>query len=352
MRIEFIDRVDDGEVLGRNIFNNNGQILLKAGTRLNENYLKELKRLGVFYLYIEDDRLSDVEAEDPMLNELKQEAMKDMLKVYRNLGMSSSRSVNEKNFDRVNNLVDYIISMGDVNKSLYDIKTYDNYTYVHCLDTGIMSVFLGMSMGLKENQLKELAMGSILHDIGKTRVPSKIINKNGKLTKEEYDEIKKHPLYGREILKKNYWISDNVLKTVEQHHERIDGKGYPYGLKGKSISKFGKIASICDMYDAVSSDRSYRKKFSPNDAYELVMAGSGSAFDQKIIDHFKNTFSVYPLGSHVKLSNNIEGYVIRQNKGFPDKPVVRVFYDENRELIPFYEIDLTKQLNVVIKSII
>ena len=248
--------------------------------------------------------------------------------------------------------MDYIISMGDINKSIYDIQTYDNYTYVHSLDTCIMSSFLGIASGLGETNLKELSVGAILHDVGKTKVPITITSKIGSLNDNEYREMKKHTIYGREILQKKYSIPESVIKIVEQHHERVDGKGYPYGLKRDEISRFAKVISICDVYDSVSADRCYRKKFSPNDAYELILAGSGTSFDEELVMNFKNTFSIYPLGCCVKLSNGDEGYVIRQNKGFPDRPIIRILYEaETRKPIPMIEVDLIKNCNVTIQDL-
>jgi HD-GYP domain-containing protein (c-di-GMP phosphodiesterase class II) len=352
MRLEFIDRVREEDVLGKNILTNDGKILLRAGVQLTHRYIEKLKELGVFFVYVEDDRLEDVLVEDSRLSELKQATMKNMSSIIKNVHSCNSKDVKES-LNIIEDLVDYIISMGDVNKSLYDIQTYDNYTFVHSLDTCIMASFLGLSHGFIEKELKELAVGAILHDIGKTKISSKIINKCGPLTDEEFIEIKKHPVYGEEILSKNVRIPDNAIKAVLQHHERIDGRGYPYNLTDREISKFGKIVSVCDVYDAISNDRVYRKKFSPNSAYELILAGSGTAFDNTIVQSFRATFAVFPLGCCVKLSNSIEGYVIRQNKNFPDRPVVRVLYDHlSKAPIPFYEIDLLENSNVVIEAIV
>lgn len=352
MRLEFINRVKENDVLGKSILTNDGSVLLRAGIALTELYISRLKKLGVLYVYVEDDRLDDVMVEDERLVKLKQVAMKNMDKIIKNI--HAVNKIETRNSLRiVENLVEYIIDAGDVNKSLYDIKTYDNYTYVHCLDTGIMSAFLGLSMHFSESELKDLGKAAILHDIGKTKVSFKIINKKGPLTDEEFLEIKKHPVYGREILEKNIQISQEILKAVEQHHERVDGKGYPYGLLGNQISKYGKIVSICDVYDAISNDRSYRKKFSPNEAYELILAGSGTMFDEKMAKSFKDTFAIYPLGCCVRLSSNVEGYVVRQNKGFPDRPIIRVLYDsETKKPVPFYEIDLMKELTITIQEVV
>lgn len=352
MRLEFIDRVNENEILGKSILTNDGKILLRAGVKLNRRYVVKLKELGVFFVYIEDERLDDVLVEDEKLSELKQNTMKNMSKIIKNIHSCNKKHVKES-LSMVEDLVDYIISMGDVNKSLYDIQTYDNYTFVHSLDTCIMSSFLGLSSGFKERELKDLAVGAILHDIGKLQISDRIITKKGPLTKEEFIEIKKHPVYGGEILMKNARITDNSIKAVTQHHERIDGQGYPYNLKDNEISKYGKIVCICDVYDAVSNDRVYRKKFRPNEAYELILAGSGTAFDNDYVQTFKETFAVYPLGCCVKLSNSVEGYVIRQNRNFPDRPILRVLYDSiSKAPIQFYEIDLLEHPNVVIDSIV
>ena len=148
-------------------------------------------------------------------------------------------------------------------------------------------------------------------------------------------------------------MSSRILKAVEHHHERVDGNGYPYGLTKNQISKFAKIIGICDVYDSVSNDRCYRKKFNPSDADELILADCGNAFDEDIVKSFKKTFSVFPLGVYLKLSNGVEGYVIKQNKNFPDRPIIRVLYEsETRAPIKFYEIDLLECRNVVVKSVI
>jgi HD-GYP domain-containing protein (c-di-GMP phosphodiesterase class II) len=352
MRLEFIDRVRENDVLGKNILTNDGKILLRAGVQLSTRYMEKLKELGVFFVYVEDNRLEDVLVEDDKLMELKQITMKNMSTIIRNVHSCNNKDVKDS-LTIIEDLVDYIIDMGDVNKSLYDIQTYDNYTFVHSLDTCIMASFLGLSHGFNEKELKDLAIGAILHDIGKTKISNKIINKSGPLTDEEFKEIKKHPIYGEQILSKNVRIPDNAIKAVLQHHERIDGRGYPYSLTDKEISKFGKVVCVCDVYDAVSNDRVYRKKFRPNEAYELILAGSGTAFDSTVVQSFKATFSVFPLGCCVKLSNSIEGYVIRQNRNFPDRPVIRVLYDnETKAPIPFYELDLLDYPNVVIQAIV
>ena len=195
MRLEFIDRVREEEVLGKSILTCEGQVLLRAGVKLNSNYIDKLKKLGVFYVYVEDERLEDVYVEDEKLAQLKQSTMKSMSKVMVNLNNYDEKGLRQS-LKTVEEMINYIVDVGDVNKSLYDIQTYDNYTFVHSIDTCIMASFLGISAGYNEINIKELGVGAILHDVGKTKVPIDILNKKGKLTDEEFAEIKN--------LKKNF----------------------------------------------------------------------------------------------------------------------------------------------------
>lgn len=353
MRLEYIRRVTEEDTLGKHVYGEDGRILLKAGVRLNPIYIRRLMELGVYYVYVEDDRLDEVEAESERLTILKQATIKSLKNISRNVGPVSNTGISDEYLFNIEELLDHIMEIGDVNKCLCDVKTHDNYTFLHSINTGIMSVFFGMNLGFKKWVLRELGIAGMLHDVGKLRVPSAIINKDGKLTDEEFEVMKKHPLYGSEILKRSMKIPTRAIEAVEQHHEKINGKGYPFGLQGDQISRFGKIVGICDVYDAVTSDRSYRRKFEPNQAYELILSGSGTQFDEKLVQTFKNTFSVYALGCCVKLSNGVEGYVIKQNKGFPDRPVIRVLYDYiTRKPVSFYEIDLLETINLTIECVI
>lgn len=353
MRLEFLDRVKDNEVLGKSIFTSEGNILLRAGTKLTRIYIDKLMKLGVSYVYLEDFRLEDAEVEDAKLIELKRLTLKNMSRLSKNIYEGNTNGYSDS-LKVVEELIDYITDLDYVNSNLYDIKTYDNYTNFHSVDTGVMATFMGVySKKYNQFEIKELGIGAFLHDIGKIKIPKNIINKPGNLTEEEFNEIKNHPIYGTKILMKNHNFSEKEIDVVAQHHERVDGKGYPYGLAGNEISDYAKITSICDVYNAVRTDRCYRTRIKPNECYELILSGSGSSFDVKMIDIFKASFAVYPLGICVKLSNGIEGYVIRQNAGFPDRPVIRVLYDSvSRKPIQFYEINLIETLNVVVEDVV
>jgi HD-GYP domain-containing protein (c-di-GMP phosphodiesterase class II) len=195
-------------------------------------------------------------------------------------------------------------------------------------------------------------MGALLHDIGKTRIPISILNKNGRLTDEEFCIIKKHPELGYDMVQNVKEINERSRAIILEHHEKVDGSGYPFGLKGKRIHKFSKITCISDVYDAIVSDRVYRKGFAANEAYEFVLGGVGSFFDFELVNVFKNNFSIYPLGACIKLSNGLEGFVVGHNNGFPDRPIVRILYDEMGTKIDPIDINLVNQLDVCVSDII
>jgi len=352
MRLEFIDRVKENEVLGRDIYTEDGNRLLKAGITLTSGYIEKLKLQGVYYIYINDDRLEDISYADSKLDEIKGYVIKDISNIIKNISANEIHET-KKRLGYVKELVDHIVENGDVNKCLYDIKTHDNYTYIHSLDTTIITCFLGMSMNIDGEELKELAIASSLHDIGKTKIPKYVLNRVEAWSREERDAIKNHCIYGKEILEEIGGFSDKTIRGVLEHHERVDGLGYPFGLKGNEISKFAKIITLSNAYDAVVNCKISKERCSLTDAYEYVLSGADSRFDMELVQRFKETFSIFPLGSCLRLSDGIEGYVVRQNKSFPDRPVIRVLYDNiTKAPIPFYEIDLVKVKNVVVESIV
>ncbi|HEY5561851.1 MAG TPA: HD-GYP domain-containing protein [Clostridiaceae bacterium] len=356
MKLIFTRKLKGNEVLARNILSQEGKVLLKLGTIITSEYVKLIRNYGIFYIYVEEEKLSDI-SEDLELVELKNNVLTTLPEVFNNLLYCDSDEDKDnilRSLSSIEELITYISETGDVNTNLYEVKTYDNYTYVHCIDTCIMSIFLGSALKLNNEDLRILGMAAIFHDIGKTKVPQDITNKKGVLTEVEFKEMRNHSAYGVEILRMHPFFQKEIIEAVGEHHERYDGKGYPFGLQGENIYYLARIISICDVFTAVSANRSYRSRFNPNEAYELILSGSGTMFEPELVNLFRKTFAVYPLGCCLKLSNGIEAYVIRQNKGFPNRPVVRVIYDSvtGKPITPVYEIDLLKFNSVVVASIV
>lgn len=352
MRLEFIKNLSGKEILARNILSSDGSILLKKGSRLTLNYLRQLEANGVYLVYIKDDRFSNIDIkENEELDKLKSSTLKELPFLFENI-LSGNKMQMQEGLRNIENIIRFISQEEDINTNLYEVKIYDDYTYIHSLDTGIMATYLGVKLGWDKEKVKELGICGILHDIGKTKIPNSIINKRGVLTQEEMRVIKNHPTYGKEILSNGGGFSKEIILGVLQHHEKVSGGGYPFGIQGNKICDYAKIISICDVFTAVSANRSYRNRFSPNEAYELILSNAGIMFEAEYVEKFKECFAIYPLGCKIILSNGLEGYVVEQNENFPDRPIIRVTCGESKKNnIYTYDMNLLENSSITIVDV-
>ncbi|PUU85975.1 MAG: metal dependent phosphohydrolase [Halanaerobium sp.] len=206
-------------------------------------------------------------------------------------------------------------------------------------------------LGYSKSELFKLGMGGMLHDIGKTLIPEEILNKPAKLTDHEFEIIKNHPELGFNYLQQIESISPLSRIVVYSHHERVDGSGYPRGLKGDEIHEFARVAAIADVFDALTSDRVYRDRWPTYKAAEYIMNHTEQLFDYQLVKKFLPQVSFYPNGSEVILSSGHRAVVRTQNVGFPTRPVLRLIEDdEGNELDK--ELDLLKHMNIVITKVI
>lgn len=203
------------------------------------------------------------------------------------------------------------------------LKAYDEYTLCHSVHVAVLSAITGLKMGYNEYQLAELVTSALLHDIGKIQIPIKVLNKKGILSKEEFEVIKMHPQLGYEYVKRNYLnASDDMLKGIYQHHERVDGSGYPQGLIRTEIAEYSKIIAVCDVYDALTTNRPYHNAYIPSEAIEYLYGCQD--LDEKIIYEFIHSIYAYPKGTCVKLSDGQRGVVIRNHREYPCRPVLNL----------------------------
>jgi len=225
------------------------------------------------------------------------------------------------------------------------------YLYTLGVSVAILSIVTGMSLGFEKKRLVPLATGALLHDIGMVRVPSYITDKKDTLTPDEYNRIKTHPIYGYRIIIKELDLGNDVATVVLQHHEAYDGTGYPRKLKGRNISVYARIVSICDVYAAMIRKRSYRDEHLSYQAMKSIVAGSSRKFDPELVRVFLSNMAIYPVGSIVQLNNNIIGVVISANPQLPLRPKISVLVDEFGERVSGERlIDLQEEKNLFIKK--
>ncbi|MCL2216001.1 MAG: HD-GYP domain-containing protein [Defluviitaleaceae bacterium] len=193
---------------------------------------------------------------------------------------------------------------------IHDLKSYDEYTYHHSMSVALLSVATGQAMGLDTKELLKLCRCAVLHDIGKQAIPLKIINKPGKLTTDEFFEMKGHALSGALRIKAKAVGDMDMWKAIMFHHEKFDGSGYPKGLKGEEIPLYSRIIAVADVYDALTSFRPYRDPMPPGEAYELICSEVGRSFDFNVVSAFSARLELYPNGSVLELSDKRRGVVV------------------------------------------
>jgi putative nucleotidyltransferase with HDIG domain len=236
--------------------------------------------------------------------------------------------------DCVSRMVDSIFRNRDALLSLSRLKSFDDYTLNHSLNVCVLALHLGAQLGILHDELLRLGLGAILHDLGKTRLPPRLLQKEGTLTPQEFEVMKTHAAHGASILLHCSAIPDDCALVALNHHERYDGSGYPRGLAGLSVGKFGLIAAIADVYDAMTSDRTYQRAMPPGQALKRAYEWAGTLFHPIYVRKFIQCVGIYPVGSVVCLDTGEVGVVLRQNREELLRPWVRVVRDGSGRPLP------------------
>ncbi|QDX95646.1 HD-GYP domain-containing protein [Brevibacillus laterosporus] len=344
--------------LARSIYNSNGTILVGNGVTLTKRMIERLAEMNIHSIYIEDEETADIFIDDIISEQTRQEAMgfihtsfetfRDDPKRFRQVFAAEKMGLRVKSV--LTNLIHELKNNHSAMNLLGTVCGVDSYVFVHSFNVTIYTVLVGLKMGLNDKEIGDLALGAMLHDVGKMLIPPEILNKPGRLTDEEYEIVKQHTEIGFELLRKQIGIPLLTAHCAYQHHERIDGSGYPRQLKDMEIHPYAKILAVCDVFDALTSHRVYRSPMLPHDATELLFAGSGTQFCKNVLEEFRNSISVYPVGLGVTLSSGVSGVIIKNNPGLPSRPIVRILANEAHEKVNPFEVDLTTELSLVISD--
>lgn len=353
MRRVSLEYLEPGMKIGRTIYSSDGRPLLVAGMVLNSNYIQRLIDHGVGSVFIKDDLFDEIEEPPDLISEqTRLESVRTVKELFNCL--ENKKRINIQGVKKtVSNLIDEVLSNREILVNFADIRNYDDYTFSHSVQVCVLSIITGISLGLDQIKLKDLATGALIHDIGKTRVDKDILNKPGDLTPEEFAEIKRHAEHGFEILRANQDISLLSAHIAYQHHERWDGNGYPRGLREQEIHLYSRIVAVADVFDALVADRPYRKAYSTNQAVSLMRRMAGSQFEPAILESFLANIAEFPIGTVVALSSGEIGVVVDTNREKPILPVVRVLFNKrSKPLSVVKEIDLTKDSSVHISRVL
>lgn len=286
----------------------------------------------------------ELQQEMPRAREVYQQAKHyidtifDELRLGSQINLTEARSLADKT-------VESITSNENAMVWLTLLKRKDEYTSYHSINVCVLSVLFGRHLGLTEGELKTLGLGALLHDIGKMRVPVEIINKSSKLEPAEAGMMRKHPEYGKAMLAESDSIPEQARDIVYSHHERIDGSGYPLGLKGEQLGMFPMIVSIADVYDAMTSDRAYHLRISPHEALNVMYGWAATHFDETLLEEFIRCLGIYPIGSIVELSSGEIGVVLTVNRKHHLLPSLLLVRDSHKQ--PY---DVPKLMNLELQQ--
>ncbi|AOT68597.1 HD-GYP domain-containing protein [Geosporobacter ferrireducens] len=350
MRLVNLKNVMAGMTLAKGIYSCEGKVLLAEGVTLTGSYIDRLKEMSIHEVYIEDAISKDIQIRDIINDQTRIAAKTTIYQVVRDLKLKKSFDMYLVN-ETINRIVDDLLSNKNIIINLTDLRSADEYTFSHSVNVAVISIVIGKTLGYNQLKLRDLGIGALLHDIGKTEIPLSILNKPGKLESDEIEIMRKHTVYGYEILKQYPNISILSRGISLMHHERIDGTGYPYGKKGDEIHEFAKIVAIADTYDAMTSNRIYKKKVAPEKAIEYLISTGNYNYDYNIVKLFLNHVTIYPVGTIVRLNTKQKGIVMDNNQYSPTRPIVRILKDQNiDDNCEFEEIDLQKNLTVFIEE--
>ncbi|MDL2260583.1 HD-GYP domain-containing protein [Deltaproteobacteria bacterium OttesenSCG-928-K17] len=230
--------------------------------------------------------------------------------------------------ENVDELVDSVSRNRDALMALMKLRRFDDYTYTHSLNVSVLAISSGKTLGLSEEDLRVLGLGTMFHDLGKTRIPGHILNKPGKLTDDEFAVMRNHAaLSGKIILEQKLKVSELVYKIARHHHERSDGSGYPDHLEGEAIAPLVTICGLSDVYDALTSDRVYHKGRSPHDALKFIYSLRGSHFEAQWVDRFVQSVGIYPPGTVVQLNTDQVAVVMEINQEALQSPLLKIVSD-------------------------
>ncbi|MGZ8174142.1 HD-GYP domain-containing protein [Methylobacter sp.] len=335
-----------------------------AGLGVREVYIDTLKGLDVIDAPTETE--VNAEIEHKMLAMVQQvkpitttstlsEELKRSRKVYSEANKIISNIMHDVRIGKqieveridpvVEKMANSILRNKDALLSLCRIKNKDDYTFLHSVSVGALLISFSHALDFKHDVIKQLGVGGMLHDIGKTKVPNEILNKPGALTEEEFVIMKSHVVHGCSILRKSPGIAQVSFDVASQHHERFDGSGYPLGLKNSEMSVYGQMAAIVDVYDAITADRCYHKGMEPTVAIRKMFEWSKFHFNPKLLRIFIRTVGIYPVGTLVMLESGKIGVVIEQSETDMTRPLVRIIFDAKKNyFIAPKDIDLAKPL--------
>jgi putative nucleotidyltransferase with HDIG domain len=343
--------------LARTVFTQDGKVLLGSGMTLNDRLIQGLERSNVDAVYIDDPRTEDIVVEDVIRQETRQVAVEAIEKTVKQITNSNklSRKISLKemglHFQRAfSAILEDLMQNKTMVSHLTTISSYSPSLYHHSVNVAVLATAVGMSLGYNRSQLMDLGIGAMLHDIGKINLPEELLQQTEERWTEEQQEIaKQHCRNGFDLLRKQHDISLLSAHVCLQHHERLNGSGYPQGLQGKQIHEYAQIVGICDVFDSLTSPRPWRRRYMPQDALEYLLGSGGHLFEHHLVNAFIKHIAIFPIGSSIVLNTGEVGVVSKVDPDYSHRPTVRIIRDgRGNDVHMPYDLDLKDNLKLFI----
>lgn len=345
--VEYADLKED-MVIGQELYGINGEMLMKTGVTLNNKLIKALSGYNIPHIYILDEYSGDIDIKCTITAAAKSLACQRIKKLYLaiqkgNQGEKELTPLMQDCLDSIDKISEDIIAEKISLYDVFDIKLVENYIYQHPVNVCIIAMIIGKTLGLNPLELYRLGVGGFFLDIGQMFIPKEILNKEGIYSDAEYVRMKQHAEDGYRFCRDEFYLPMKSYMAILQHHERYDGGGYPHKKSGEDISLYGRIVAIADVYDALSSNKTYREALNPIKAFQHIIQGAGSHFDPKLVKLFAYHVSPYPIGYTLKLPDERVGLVVENYLGKPFNPRLRIIQKKDEILTEPYHIILGEE---------
>lgn len=323
MRVASLKDTLEGSQLALPIHGDGGRLMLGAGTRLTKRLIRTLKSRGYTRVAVQDPLAGPIEPDDAVSFETRNQAEKALDGAVCRLMAGQTPDLKVLT-DAVDAIVDDLRENSRICMGVYSVRSYDQNTYTHSVNVCILSLSIADHLGWPLAKLRVLGIGALLHDIGKILMPVQILNKPGALTDQEYDLVKTHAQKGWKLLSGCFDAGFDASRVALEHHERLDGSGYPKNLEGPQISDLGKITAVADVYDAMTTDRPHRKAIFPEAVYAHMSQGKDVLFDGVLVDSLFSRVALYPTGTILSLWGGYIAVVTRQDPRSNFRPFARI----------------------------
>ena len=341
-----------GMIVGKSVILQGDIVFLRRGNSIKPEHLGLMHRFNIEGVFVEDAISAEVVPDsnvDPTVHKNARGIMRQMF-TKASLEKADNASLSAAVDETIDTMIDQIYDTTGNTTSISLLKDYDDYTYQHSVDVGILSIMIGKAMNLTRDQLSELGRAAFFHDTGKMFVPKEILHKPGRLTDEEFEVMRNHTTKGYEFVMNSLGLPEEIASPVLSHHEKYDGTGYPNGLAGDDIPLYSRIISVADVYDALNSKRVYKDAMIASEGYEFVMANLGTHFCPKVGMAFLRAVPPFPAGSIVKLSDGREAIIIKNEPNFMTRPKVKITKDPKltpEEVANLPLLDLARNLDAI-----